>query len=94
MRRLDRRNAGFEERDMMLYVITPSSAQRDGQALSKAERDALLRAVDADPTKPELILVGKDGGVKMRASLNTSLDRIFQRIDQMPMRQREMRGTP
>lgn len=37
-------------------------------------------------------LIGKDGGIKSReASLN--LNGIFSRIDAMPMRMREMRGS-
>jgi hypothetical protein len=37
-----------------------------------------------------MILVGKDGGVKMRAPLDTAVEAIFERIDRMPMRRREM----
>jgi hypothetical protein len=37
-----------------------------------------------------LILIGKDGGVKLRQVEGFDLDQIFALIDSMPMRQREM----
>ena len=39
-----------------------------------------------------VLLIGKDGGVKRRAGLNTDLSEIFLQIDGMPMRQQEMRA--
>ena len=38
----------------------------------------------------QLLLLGKDGGVKLRSS-SASLEDIFSLIDTMPMRRREMR---
>jgi hypothetical protein len=89
--RLDDHAAGFADRDMIRYVITPDEGRRDGQRLSSKQRAALVRAIEADPAgSAEMILVGKDGGVKMRAPLDTAVEAIFERIDRMPMRRREM----
>ena len=38
-----------------------------------------------------ILLVGKDGGVKLRSEEPVSIQRIFDLIDSMPMRRREMR---
>lgn len=38
-----------------------------------------------------LILVGKDGGVKLTRNEPIALDRIFALVDSMPMRRREIR---
>ncbi|MGB2203635.1 MAG: DUF4174 domain-containing protein, partial [Pseudooceanicola atlanticus] len=38
----------------------------------------------------EMLLVGKDGGVKMRAGEVIPPETLFATIDRMPMRQREM----
>ena len=38
----------------------------------------------------EVLLVGKDGGVKLRQETPLSVDDLFATIDAMPMRQREM----
>ena len=38
------------------------------------------------------LLIGKDGGVKLKNNSPISNIKIFNTIDAMPMRQREMRG--
>ena len=71
------REAGYPIKDILVNTL---------QALSGAgykgltEQDRLV------------ILIGKDGGVKRRAGLNTDLSEIFLQIDGMPMRQQEMRA--
>lgn len=37
-----------------------------------------------------VVLVGKDGGVKLREAAPVEADRVFALVDSMPMRQREM----
>ena len=73
------------------------AALRDGLA----ERDIVV-LVDTDPDAGgalrdrlgaegfEMLLVGKDGGVKMRAGEVIAPETLFATIDRMPMRQREM----
>ena len=73
------------------------TALRDGLA----ERDIVV-LVDTDPDAGgalrnrlgaegfEMLLVGKDGGVKMRAGEVIAPETLFATIDRMPMRQREM----
>lgn len=39
----------------------------------------------------EALLVGRDGGVKLRSPEPIGPDELFGRIDEMPMRRREMR---
>lgn len=91
---LDARQSAFEDRDMVRYILTPDAAMRAGKALSADAHRALAAAIDAQSIEaPAFVLVGKDGTVKMRGSLETSLDAIFERIDGMPMRQREMRES-
>jgi hypothetical protein len=51
----------------------------------------LRDAFDIGADDHVLLLVGKDGGVKARGPLTTPLADVFQLIDGMPMRQREMR---
>ena len=40
-----------------------------------------------------VVLIGKDGGVKLRREGEIDLDEIFERIDGMPMRRNEMRRS-
>ena len=70
-----------------------------------AERDLEVRIYYADRDKAlfekkkikagfTVILVGKDGGDKLRSTKPLSLKTIFYTIDAMPMRQSEMRRHP
>ena len=57
-----------------------------------AKARALREALDIDGRGFAAVLVGKDGGAKLRASHPLGPDDLFPVIDAMPMRQREMRG--
>ena len=70
-----------------------------------AERDiVVLSDVDARASRElrdtlqiddfEVVLIGKDGGVKLRSKTPVSLESLFARIDAMPMRLQEMRSKP
>ena len=63
-----------------------AAAAGDDTALGRLAR---LRGPDAGPF--ELVLVGKDGGVKARADDPDALPAFLERIDTMPMRRAEMR---
>ncbi len=54
------------------------------------EAEQMRLQLDVDPDDKVLVLIGKDGGIKRRASLRTDLGEIFRQIDAMPMRQYEM----
>lgn len=72
--------AGLAERDVV--VLSDTSATADG---------ALRRALD--PQGFEVLLIGKDGGVKLRERRPVSAAALFGAIDAMPMRRREA-GDP
>jgi len=59
--------------------------------LSSEAVRALRRQLDVTDADRLVILIGKDGGVKRRAELNTDLREILLQIDAMPMRRDEMR---
>lgn len=52
--------------------------------------DYLKRKI-SNEKKFEVILVGLDGGIKLRQDQPATTDKIFSLIDSMPMRQHEMR---
>jgi uncharacterized protein DUF4174 len=70
--------AQLEDRDMKLFLVTQPDHPWRGR----------YGIVD---DSFEVILVGKDGGVKIRATEPLDPQRVFEVIDQMPMRRREMR---
>ena len=81
----------FRERDMVLIqVYEDDVALLDGNRLpaGSARRLRARYRVAAGEFTP--ILVGKDGGEKLRTGAATDLEPVFLLIDSMPMRRREM----
>lgn len=73
--------AGFEERDLVSYVLFDESPDGD------VPRDQF--GVESETFT--VVLVGKDGGEKFRWQEPAAPKDLFDRIDVMPMRRREMR---
>jgi hypothetical protein len=72
--------AALRERDVVLQDVTPETALRNRPELGVQPQTAF-----------EVLLVGKDGGVKLRRDRLVSPSGIIALIDTMPMRQEEMR---
>ncbi|SIR59443.1 DUF4174 domain-containing protein [Pseudacidovorax sp. RU35E] len=78
----------FIEREMVFYRVVAGTGSRDGRALTAGQTRALLAALGLRADAPaQLVLVGKDGGAKVRQAAEVDLDEIFRTIDRMPMRQ-------
>ena len=72
--------AALRERDVVVQDLSPEAARRDRPELGVNPQAAF-----------ELLLVGKDGGVKLRRGTPVAAAEITGLIDTMPMRQSEMR---
>ncbi|WP_375461381.1 DUF4174 domain-containing protein [uncultured Enterovirga sp.] len=72
---------GARERDLVLVEGVGRDAAAEG----------LRRRFGVAPDAFVAILVGKDGGAKLRSAAPIPAERLFAEIDQMPMRQDEMR---
>lgn len=80
---------GYREQIGLLEQAEAGLAERDIVVLSvDAEADSLRSALGVDGFA--LLLVGKDGGVKLRSDSPVTPDRLFETIDRMPMRRNEM----
>lgn len=79
----------FVERDMVLYTVVGKQGQRNDQPLDAIATKRLLLALDAGNERPQIILVGKDGGKKIQEGVDADLQKIFATIDRMPMRRGE-----
>ena len=78
--------------DLVLVDAAELEALRAGSDAAVPERlRPALRARAPGATGFELVLVGKDGGVKARASSPDALESFLGRIDAMPMRRAEVR---
>ena len=83
--------AGFRDRDMVVIAITEGEVTVDREPAPDLDAASLRERFEVPPAAFRALLVGKDGTVKLRAERPISAERLFERIDAMPMRQREMR---
>ena len=87
--------AGIEDRDVLWFVVRGDVVVSNFGGTLDPRLAVTLRADYLPGTEPPpvaVVLVGKDGGVKYRAT-ELEPDDIFREIDGMPMRQREMRSN-
>ena len=80
------------DRDILVFHILETGEIKLGKSsLQTGAGDYLRRNFSISPGAFTVLLIGKDGGVKLRSEGRVELDEIFSLIDTMPMRQREMR---
>jgi hypothetical protein len=88
---LNESNPGIVDRDIVWFVVDSEGVRSNlasvDERLEKSVKSFLVKEDD----KPEVILIGKDGGVKNR-SVELDMDALFEQIDAMPMRIREMKN--
>jgi hypothetical protein len=97
---LSARAKDLHERDVITVPITDHwSEMGDGifdsiqtLSLSKTEQAAARRRFHIAPSSFTVILLGKDGGEKLRSHKPLTLKKLNDTIDAMPMRQEEMRA--
>ncbi|HEY0786395.1 MAG TPA: DUF4174 domain-containing protein [Acidobacteriaceae bacterium] len=93
---LDEAADDMMDRNLLLVPITDSTKGFDAPldapyALFPAAEQAAARArFDVSPGRFLVLLLGEDGGVKLRSSSPVSVDRLNALIDSMPTRKREM----
>jgi len=89
---VEQRKAALRDRDLRVFMLYRESATVDDRALSAREAAQLRHRLGVTEDDRLMILVGKDGGVKRRATLDADLRDIFLQIDGMPMRRAEIRA--
>jgi len=91
-RNLSKEAAEVTDRDLIVFRIFENGPSRlEESRLSSEEAETLRHRFSVQSGRFAVILIGKDGGVKMVREHEANLREIFARIDTMPMRQREMR---
>lgn len=78
---------GIDERDIAWFVLEPAGVHSNID--TPVARTSLARLHRADGF--EAVLVGKDAAVKQRQTAALNLPALFDAIDAMPMRRREIR---
>ncbi len=72
--------AGLKERDIQVHEITGLKGN-----------ESLFKKYKASTQNFTFILLGKDGGEKIRSYKPVNLEKLYRTIDAMPMRQAEMK---
>lgn len=84
--------AAFADRQMVVFTVLAGRGARAGTPLDPAQTAALLAGLGLPADGPAtLLLIGKDGGVKLRQR-QLDVPEILATIDGMPMRRREAAG--
>jgi hypothetical protein len=90
-RAFDQSRAGFQQRDMVVVWIVGHSAVAELGPAVQGSAAELRKRHGVSAVEFRVVLVGKDGGVKLTSAEPLSAGRIFSVVDAMPMRRDEMR---
>lgn len=82
--------AAVDDRDIAWFVSAGCEVVSNQGAVSSSLARDIKMLFEHAGSDERVLLIGKDGGIKSRES-SLNLDAIFDRIDAMPMRRREMR---
>lgn len=82
----------FEDRDLLLIrLLEDGNGDAAGGPVTAEAAASARQEYGVEDGRFAVALVGKDGGVKIRADEPVPASEIFGRIDAMPMRRREIR---
>ena len=92
---IDRQAVEVKDRDLLISYVLERGESRIGQERLSPDQALFLRKRLSVPSgRFTIILIGKDGGEKIRQESAVDLKEIFAIIDAMPMRQQEMKKKP
>lgn len=91
MRQLKDSAPELASRDVVVIAIPFDNPSPTAVSLTSADAIATRRRFHVAPDDFTVILIGKDGGEKLRLKKPVSFDRLRETIDAMPMRKEEMR---
>lgn len=84
---------GLLDRDLVILRLLPDSEPRiDNQPAGGVDSASIYRDFAVEPGDFRLLLVGKDGTLKLSSDSPVPTARLFGLIDSMPMRQWEMQN--
>jgi len=84
---------GYKERDLKIILLKNQKVEIwKSNKNHNLQFNQIIKELDIDESKYyQNLLIGKDGGVKLRSNSPISNVNLFNTIDAMPMRQREMK---
>ncbi len=90
LHRLKDFGAGLHERDVLVIAVPFRNPSSTETSLTAEDAMAARRRFDIGPDQFVVLLIGKDGGEKMRSTKPLSFEKLRDTIDAMPMRKDEM----
>ena len=94
MRILAEHAAEARERDVVGIALPYANPSPSAVQLSAGDAEAARRKFGVNPGEFAAILLGKDGGAKLRSAKPISMEKLQETIDAMPMRKDEMKAGP
>lgn len=85
---------GLADRDLVVILLDSQSEEvqiKFGADQIPLDYKAIVSKRKIDPHYFQVLLIGKDGGTKLKKGKTVPLETIFSLIDRMPMRQAEMK---
>jgi hypothetical protein len=83
---------GLDDRKLVLYSITPTHFRKGWENGAWKVRNGSLNNFREAEGDFEIVLLGLDGRVKLRQDQLLKRDSLYNTIDRMPMRQRELKS--
>lgn len=83
--------AELAERDMVVLHVDGGDVRTVFGETAQLSAAGIIAETDAPGDRFEAVLVGKDGGIKLRSEDVVSAVELFDLVDRMPMRQSEKR---
>lgn len=94
-RDIRQRSCDVADRDMVIGIFVERGRSRlDGKGISAGAAAMIRQQFGIIEGRFTVLLIGKDGGEKMRSHGPTHLNTVFSLIDAMPMRRTEMLARP
>ncbi|MDH4439097.1 MAG: DUF4174 domain-containing protein [Rhizobium sp.] len=88
---LEKEQGGLEERDMVVVSVSKERATAVYGNVPALDPDSVRKDAGIEDGGFQVVLVGKDGGIKLRSENVIGDVEMFDFIDQMPMRRAEQK---
>lgn len=83
----------FNERKLVVYHVTPASYKVGLNTTTKPISSMLYTKYKKTKSDFEVILIGLDGGIKLRQDSILTKQKLYTLIDSMPMRKNELKNN-
>ncbi|WP_214611964.1 DUF4174 domain-containing protein [Zobellia barbeyronii] len=80
------------DRDLVLFAMSPKKVYNQDNSKSNLNAELIYKQLKLAPDFEGVLLIGKDGGIKLTKAYPLTPEVVFDKIDGMPMRQSEMRS--